>query len=92
MSTTIIQPAVLNREQAAAFTALSVSTMEKLLRARNFPPPRLLAGRRVGWLVRELSEWAESLPVSDQLPPPNTGALKPNRRPRAVRAEGRAAA
>ena len=90
MSTTIIQPAVLNREQAAAFTALSVSTMENLIRENAFPRPRLLGVRRVGWLVRELTEWAESLPVSDQLCPPNTGAPKPNRRPRAGRAGGAA--
>ena len=75
-----IRPAALEKEVAAQFVSLSVSTLEKLVREGQFPRPRLLAGRRTGYLVRELEEWLESRPVSDQLPPPNTGALKPGRR------------
>ena len=37
---------------------------------------RQLSGQRVGWLVREVQEWAESRPVSNLPPPPNTGAPK----------------
>ena len=77
------RPAALEKEQAAQFVSLSVSTLEKLLREGQFPRPRLLAGRRTGYLVRELEEWLESRPVSDQLPPPNTGAIKAFRRRRA---------
>ena len=75
-----IRPAVLEKERAAQFVSLSVSTLEKLQREGNFPRPRLLSDKRVGYLVRELEEWLESRPVSDQLPPPNTGAPKPRRR------------
>ncbi|MDD3481832.1 AlpA family transcriptional regulator [Azovibrio restrictus] len=57
--------------------ALSVSTFQELVRLKIAPQPRKLSGRRVGWLVRELEEWAESRPVSDLSPPPNTGAKKP---------------
>ena len=79
-----IRPAALEKERAAQFVCLSVSTLEKLQREGNFPRPRLLSHKRVGYLVRELEEWLESRPVSDQLPPPNTGAPKP-RRPAASR-------
>lgn len=69
-------PKMMDRENAAAYCALSNTTMEKLVREKTFPAPRLLAGRRVGWLVRELNEWAESRPVSTLLPPRNTGFRK----------------
>lgn len=61
-------------------TGLAKSTLEAEIRAKRFPLPRQLSGRRVGWLVREVMEWAESRPVSDLPPPPNTGAKKPKSR------------
>lgn len=84
MSMITIRPGALEKERAALFVSLSVVTLERLQRQGDFPRPRLLSGRRVGYLVRELEEWLESRPVSDQLPPPNTGALKPNRRSKAA--------
>lgn len=75
-----IKPAVLDREAAAAFLAISVSTLEKQLREGNFPKPRLLSGSRVGWIVTELEDWLAARPVSNLPPPPNTGAAKPRRR------------
>lgn len=80
MSTVSIKPIYLDLPSVASFVALSETTVQKMIREESFPRPRLLAGRRVGWLVRELEEWAEARPVSDQAPPPNTGAPKP--RPR----------
>lgn len=74
-----VRPACLDRAGAAAYLSLSESTVEKLTREGGFPRPRLLSGRRTGWLVRELDEWLEQRPVSDLLPPPNTGAPKPHR-------------
>ena len=74
-----IKPAALDRENAAAFLSISVSTLEKLQREGKFPRPRMLSGHRVGYIVKELEEWLESRPVSDLLPPANTGALKPRR-------------
>ena len=57
--------------------ALSTATIERLEREGQFPKRRQLSGQRVGWLVREVQEWAESRPVSQLPPPPNTGAPKP---------------
>lgn len=80
-----IKPAALDREHAAAFLSISVTTLEQLQREGEFPKPRQLSGRRVGFLVRELEEWLESRPVSQQLPPANTGASK-RRPPNALQA------
>jgi len=76
----------LDKAEAAESVALSESTLEKLVRENEFPKPRLLSGRRVAWLVREVEEWAEARPVSELLPPPNTsgggrGSHKPGRQP-----------
>lgn len=69
----MIAPAVLPREAAAAYVGISVSTFEALIRRSEAPAPRKLSAGRVGWLRRELDEWAESRPVSD-IPPGPGGA------------------
>lgn len=63
----------------AKLLTLSESTVQAMVRLGpgSFPQPRLLSGRRVGWLLREIEEWAESRPASELPPPPNTGARKP---------------
>ncbi|MDF3822660.1 AlpA family phage regulatory protein [Leptospira sp. 96542] len=71
------KPAFFDKEHAAAYCCISETTLEKGVREGNFPKPRQLVGRRVGWLVEELDEWARTRPVSELLPPPNTGAKKP---------------
>lgn len=70
-------PAALERSQAAAYVSLSVSTFEKFVQEKTAPQPRQFPGRRVAWLRAELDAWLISLPLSDQLPPENTGARKP---------------
>lgn len=70
---TAIKPILLNLEDTAAYVSLSDASVQKLIRENRFPKPRLLSDRRVGWLVRELEEWAENCPVSDLAPPANTG-------------------
>lgn len=57
-------PAVLGATQAAEFVALSMSTMEKLIRQGRFPRPRQLSDRRVGFLLYELQDWIETRPES----------------------------
>ena len=47
---------------------LPPSTIYELEHAGLFPRRRQLSGKRVGFLLRELEEWAESRPVSDLLP------------------------
>ncbi|CAL94666.1 helix-turn-helix transcriptional regulator [Azoarcus olearius] len=63
----------------AEVVALSESTVQELVRLGQFPLPRQTSGRRVGWLVREVEEWAESRPASTLPPPANTGAKKARR-------------
>lgn len=68
-----MKPAYIDLPATAQFIALSESTVQKLVRESEFPKPRLLSGRRVAWLVREVEEWAEARPVADLLPPVNCG-------------------
>lgn len=63
----------LDKAAVAEAVSLSESTLEKLVREDGFPKPRVLSGRRVAWLLREVEEWAENRPVSELLPPRNTG-------------------
>ena len=63
-------------KEVADALSLSPATVQKLVREKNFPEPRLLSGRRVGWLVHEVQKWADSRPVADLLPPESTGARK----------------
>lgn len=81
MSYVVMQfaPAALEREQAAAYAGLSLTTFEKEVRERRAPQPRQVAGRRVAWLRAELDAWLHACPVSEQLPPENTGAKKQRR-------------
>lgn len=72
-----VKPIFADLETAAAMVSLSPATWQTLVRERKAPQPRQLSGRRVGWLIREIDEWAENRPVSDLPPPPNTGARKP---------------
>jgi prophage regulatory protein len=72
-----IKPLYVSLENAADMLGVSISTVQKLVRDKELTPPRKISGGRVGYLVRELEEFAESRPVSDMLPPPNTGAKKP---------------
>lgn len=72
-----VKPAYLDIAGTCSYVALGESTLQKLVREDKFPKPRVLSDRRVAWLVRELDEWSESRPISDQLPPENTGAKKP---------------
>jgi prophage regulatory protein len=69
-----------DKSELTEATTLSKTTIEEEIRLGRFPKPRQLAGRRTGYLVEEVQEWARTRPVSDQLPPPNTGAKKPRRR------------
>ena len=70
------RPVVLRKQEACIFVGLGKSTFEELVQKEQLPKSRKLSDGCVGWLVRELEAWAESRPVSDLLPPPNTGAKK----------------
>jgi len=68
-----VAPAVLGRSNAAAFLSISESMLDTLVAKGQAPKPRKISAGRSGWLVRDLQEWAEGLPVSDLLPPANCG-------------------
>lgn len=61
----------------AFVVSLSESSVQSLVQQGKFPAPRAMSDRRVGWLAREIEEWAENRPNSALLPPCNTGAKKP---------------
>ena len=71
-----MKPLYLELESAAAAICVSRSTLQRMVRDGEFPAPRQLSGRRVGWLVREVEEWAEGRPISNNAPPENTSRSK----------------
>lgn len=68
-----IRPLMVGIETAVEITELSKTTIWELINNSDFPKPRRVSTRGSRWLVREIEEWAESRPISDILPPPNTG-------------------
>lgn len=72
-----MKPLYLELPEVAVAVSLAEATIQREVREGKFPAPRQLSGRRVGWLVREIEEWAETRPVSTLPPPRNTGQRKP---------------
>lgn len=68
-----VEPAYLNRTEAAAFLSLSETSFEREVSQGRAPAARKITAGRVGWLVTELREFAHTRPVSDLLPPPGGG-------------------
>jgi predicted DNA-binding transcriptional regulator AlpA len=68
-----IKPLYLARSAAASFLSLSESMLDKLVAQGSLPRPRKISAGRSAWLVEELETWGKSLPVSDLLPPANSG-------------------
>lgn len=79
----LLKPIMIDLETVSEVTGLSESTIQGLVRSDDFPKPRKASARRSCWLLREIEEWAESRPVSDLLPPPNTGTGGRNSKPKA---------
>ncbi|WP_310887710.1 helix-turn-helix transcriptional regulator [Burkholderia pseudomallei] len=71
--TVAMKPIYLDIASVSAAVSLSPAVIHKLVRQEEFPRPRALSGRRVGWLTREVEEWAEARTPSEFLPPPNCG-------------------
>lgn len=74
-----VQPIFLDLPSVAQAVSLSESAVQGLVRKGEFPQPRQLSDRRVGWLMPEVQQWAESRPVSQILPPQNTGVGRPRK-------------
>lgn len=73
-------PGALDKELAAAYCSVGVTTFEQMVQEKIAPQPRRFPGRRrVAWLRTELDAFLASLPLSDLLPPDNSGAKKQRR-------------
>jgi prophage regulatory protein len=83
----VISPVFLDLTSVARVLSVSESTVQGLVRSGDLPGPRKISGNRVGWLLREVEEWAEARPRSDIPPPPNTGAKKPRHPAQAAQGE-----
>ncbi|WP_417284363.1 helix-turn-helix transcriptional regulator [Comamonas sp.] len=71
-------PAALDKEMAAAYCSVGITMFEQMVQDGTAPKARRFPGRRrVAWLRTELDAWLAGLPLSDLLPPENTGAKKP---------------
>lgn len=77
---------VYEKHELPRVTKLGMTTIQEEIRQGRFPKPRQLSPNRVGWLAREVTEWAETRPVSALPSPKNTGAKKARTEPRAARA------
>ena len=64
--TVSFKPIFVELPNVAGILTLSESTVQAMVRSgpEHFQQPRLLSGRRVGWLLREIEEWAESRPAA----------------------------
>ncbi|WP_175133456.1 helix-turn-helix transcriptional regulator [Achromobacter pulmonis] len=72
-----IEPVYVDLPTAASITTLAESTIQNMVSRGEFPAPRELSGRRVGYLYTEIMQWALTRPRSTLLPPYNTSARKP---------------
>lgn len=68
-----IAPLYLAKKDAAAYLSISESMLDSLVTSGEIPRPRKLSAGRVAWLVEDLNTWGRERPVSDLLPPRNSG-------------------
>lgn len=68
-----ISPLYLAKPDAAAYLSISESMLDTLVSSGEVPRPRKLSVGRVAWLVDDLNTWGRERPVSDLLPPKNSG-------------------
>lgn len=60
----------LDLSSVAMRVTLSETTLKRLVRLAQFPPPRVLSGHRVAWLLSDVIEWCEARPASKIASPP----------------------
>ncbi len=78
--TVAMEPIYLDLEALSDAVSLSPRVIHKLVSQGQFPKPRSISDRRVGWLTAEVREWAATRPASENLPPVNCGTGR-RRRP-----------
>lgn len=57
-------PVFLLLDEVKRRTTLSKSAIYDEVKARRFPAPRLLTGRRVAWLEDEVTAWQRARPAA----------------------------
>lgn len=62
-----IEPLVCTKAQLPAVIGLGKSAIDNMRRKGQFPHPRKLGGKKVGWPVEELKEWLKNRPLSTGL-------------------------
>lgn len=68
-----VKPLYLARDEVAQYVSLSPSMWDQLVARGDAPKPRKLSPGRSAWLVEEIDAWGHNRPVSDLLPPRNSG-------------------
>lgn len=76
-----LKPLFLARADAATYLSISESMLDKLVAQGELQPPRKISAGRSGWLVEELDTFGRSRPVSDLLPPRNSGHGRAGKQP-----------
>jgi predicted DNA-binding transcriptional regulator AlpA len=54
---------ILNKRQTASMIGVSVSTLDRMRKRKEFPPPIEVSLRRVGWLLSVVQAWIASRPT-----------------------------
>jgi predicted DNA-binding transcriptional regulator AlpA len=68
-----MRPLYIERAQIPLVLTLSESSWDTLVARGEAPRPRKISAGRSGWLLEEIEAWARARPVSDLLPPKNSG-------------------
>jgi prophage regulatory protein len=68
----------LNLDEVAASLSISRRGVQRLVQEGDFPKPRTITPRRIGWIPDEVKEWVKARPVADMLPPPVAQAPHPD--------------
>jgi len=50
---------ILKRQEVCEKTGLSKSTIYRLIKKKEFPPPINLSDKRVGWVSEDIERWIE---------------------------------
>lgn len=57
---------IINQKELASLLGLSVSTVQKMRKAKGFPPRKAFPGGPKGWLYKDIVAWAESAPIDTE--------------------------
>ena len=60
-------PRLLRKAVVCERLGLAISTLEKLVRNGDFPPPRKVTGHAVAWLESEVNDWVSNLPSTREV-------------------------